>query len=76
MDDKFEISEKYLDDVLKRASQSLVGEVMKRHEILKNSDDVKKETKELIYEKFRELKALIKAFNSGVIFTCTPKTKK
>ena len=76
MDDKFEISEKYLDDVLKRASSSLVGQAMKRFELHKNNDDVKKEVKELIYEKFRELKALIKAFNSGVIFTCTPKTKK
>lgn len=68
MDEKLEISEVYLDQVLKSSAISLVGEVMKRFEILDDKDAVKADAKELIYEKFRELKSQIKAFNSGVKF--------
>lgn len=73
MDEHLEISEAYLDQALKNTASSLVGEVMKRFEILENKDDIKSDTKELIYEKFRELKSVLKAFNYGVKFI-TPKT--
>ena len=75
MDEYLEISEAYLDRTLKNTASSLVGEVMKRFEILENKDDIKSDTKELIYEKFRELKSVLKAFNCGVKFI-TPKTSK
>lgn len=73
MDEHLEISEAYLDQALKNTASSLVGEVMKRFEILGNKDDIKYDTKELIYEKFRELKSVLKAFNYGVKFI-TPRT--
>ena len=73
MDEHLEISEAYLDQALKNTASSLVGEVMKRFEILENKDDIKYDTKELIYEKFRELKSVLKAFNYGVKFI-TPRT--
>ena len=68
MDDKLEISESYLDQIIKSSAVSLVGEVMKRFEILDDKEAIKAEAKELIYEKFRELKSHVKAFNQGVKF--------
>lgn len=75
MDEHLNISEAYLDQALKNTASSLVGEVMKRFEILENKEDIKSDTKELIYEKFRELKSVLKAFNYGVKFI-TPRTSK
>lgn len=75
MDEHLEISEAYLDQALRNTASSLVGEVMKRFEILENKEDIKSDTKELIYEKFRELKSVLKAFNYGVKFI-TPRTLK
>lgn len=72
METKLQVSEEYLDQVLKSSAASLVGEIMKRFEILDNASDIKADTKELIYEKFRGLKSQIKAFNFGVKFV-TPK---
>lgn len=74
MENKLEISEAYLDQILKASASSLVGEIMKRFEILENKDAVKADTKELVYEKFRELKGQIKAFNSGVKFIAPKST--
>ena len=75
MEEKLEISEAYLDQVLQKSASSLVGEVMKRFEILEDKEAIKADSKELIYEKFRELKSQIKAFNFGVKFI-TPKTPR
>lgn len=72
--DKLTLSEKYIEDVLNNGFNSLVGEQMKRFEILENIADIKKACKELAYEKKREIKALLKAFNYGVKFV-SPKTK-
>lgn len=74
--DKLTLSEKYIDDVLNTGFNSLVGEQMKRFEILENKEEIKKACKELAYEKKREIKALLKAFNYGVKFISkSPKTK-
>jgi hypothetical protein len=67
-DNKLVISEKYIDEILDACFRSLVGEQMKRFEILSDKKEIKKACKELVYEKQRELKALLKAFNSGVKF--------
>ena len=69
------LDEDYLDEMLNLAFNSLVGEQMKRYEILTDMNEIKKACKELAHEKKRELKAVLKAFNSGVKFY-TPKINK
>ena len=73
--EKYEISEKFLDEILEKTSRCLVGIVCKRFEILENKEDIKKSIKELIYEKARNIKALIKSFNCGMKFI-KPKDQK
>lgn len=75
MGKKLILDEVYIEEVLNQTFRSLVGEQMKRFEILSSKSDIKKACKELVYEKERELKSLFKAFNSGVKFT-TPTTKE
>ena len=75
MEQKLEISEAYLDEALAQSSKTLVGKIMKRFETLDDKETIKIQTKELVYELFRDLKAQLKAFNSGVKFT-TPTTTK
>lgn len=70
---EFTISEKHLDELMDNASRTLVGKTMKRFEIFNNQNDVKKAIKELIYENYRVLKALIKSFSCGVQFKTKPK---
>ena len=74
MEHKLEIGEAYLDEALNTASKTLVGKIMKRFETLDDKEAIKGQTKELVYELFRDLKAQLKAFNYGVKFTNTPKT--
>lgn len=91
MGNKLILDEQYLDEAIRLAFTSLVGEQMKRFEkfieeednskksalqIVQDLNKVKKACKELAYEKKRELYAVIKAFNSGVKFIITPKTEK
>jgi len=71
--EEYKINEKFLDDILTKTSRTLVGMVCKRFEILENKEDIKKSVKELIYENARNIKALIKSFNSGVEFKSKPK---
>jgi hypothetical protein len=73
MENKIEISEKYLNDALDTASVKLVGETMSNFESISNLAELKKVVKNTIYQNFRDLKAQIMAFNSGVKFI-SPKT--
>ena len=75
MEEKLEIGEAYLDEALSTASKTLVGKIMKRFETLEDKETIKVQSKELVYELFRDLKAQLKAFNCGVKFI-TPKTTK
>lgn len=75
MDNKLEISEQYLDDVLKSASIKLVGETMCDFETITNLNELKQSVKNTIYQNFRDLQAQIKAFNCGVKFI-SPKTTR
>ena len=70
---QFTVSEKPLDDLIDNASRTLVGKAMKRFEIFDNKEDVKKAIKELVYENYRVLKALIKSFSCGVQFKTKPR---
>ncbi len=74
--EEYKITEKFLDDILTKTSRILVGIVCKRFEILENKEDIKKSVKELIYENARNIKALIKSFDSGVKFESKPKEEK
>lgn len=66
--EKYVISKKYIEEVLSKGSNALVGMIMKRFEIHNDKETIKKETKELIYETFRGIKAHIEAFSTGVKF--------
>jgi hypothetical protein len=60
------IDENYLKELIDFVGSSTCGKIMKRHEILQgNSEAIKLDTKELIYEGFRELRSLIIAQNMG-----------
>ena len=77
MSKELNIQEDYLKELIDYVGSSTVGKIMKRHEILNGRVDlVKLETKELIYEGFRELRDLIIAHDSGrniTIFKFKPK---
>ena len=57
--------ERYLDE----QSRCLCGMVLKRFELHDDKNTIKKETRELIYESFRNLKVLLLAYNSGLTHT-------
>lgn len=65
MDGVLNIKESYLDELIKFHSSSLVGKSCKRFEILDNTNDIKRNVKELIYEEFRSLLDNIKAYDAG-----------
>ena len=76
MEKKLEISEIYLNDCIKSASTKLVGETMSKFENITNIEELKIVVKNTIYENFRDLKAQMMAFDSGVKFmTPRPSTK-
>ena len=60
------IDEDYLAELIKYTSKSLVGKLLKRFEILHDNNMIKADSKELIYEEFRQLRDLIKAHNTGL----------
>jgi len=55
MDKKLEVSEGLLKYILDKESRKVVGELMKRFEIHKDTSEIKKAVKELIYESYRHL---------------------
>lgn len=61
-----QINKKHLDDIISFESKKIVGKILKRFEICNDTDFVKKETKELIYEGFRDLKDLLYAYDKGL----------
>ena len=58
-----------LEDLLRFFSTKLVGKTLKRIEITPNSDILKIQIKELIYESTRDLQDLIIALNYGLVVT-------
>ena len=71
--ENYTVSKEYLDRVIDSSARSLVGKAMKRFEIIEDKEEIKKAIKEVIYENYRELKELVKAFSYGVKFKPTPK---
>ena len=74
--EKIMISKQYLEDAVDKHSRKLVGQSMRRFEILKNTDDVKNAVKELIYEEFRNFKNTIEAYSCGMEFVSKNKPEK
>jgi len=64
----YTVSKEYLDKVIDLCSRTLVGKVMKRFELFTDREILKKGIKELIYENYRDLKALLESFSFGVKF--------
>jgi len=62
----FQIEEDYLKELLDYAGKALVGKILKRFEIIDNRDIIKTDTKELVYEEFRQLRDLVIAHNRGL----------
>ena len=74
--EEYRVSEKYLEELIKKGSRALVGEIMKRFELFDDKEEIKKAVKELIYENYRQIEALIKAFSCGTKFTIKPREKE
>lgn len=72
--EEYTLTKEYLDEVMDAGARALVGRVMKRFEIIRDKEEIKKAVKELIYENHREVRELIKAFSLGVKFEA-PKAK-
>lgn len=70
----YEINEKYLSDILRDHSKSIVGKLCKRIEVLDTEELTEKQKlsvlktfqRELIYESFRDLKTIIKTHADGL----------
>lgn len=59
------ISEEYLKQLVDYCSRSCVGKIMKRMEILTDINAIKLESKELVYESFRQFRELLQAYQVG-----------
>jgi len=68
MEDKLLLSKDYLNEALKCSSIKCVGEVCSNLETITNPEELKQTVKNTIYQNFRDLKAQIEAFDSGVKF--------
>jgi septin family protein len=65
MGKEYIISKEYLAELIDISSRNLVGKVCKRFELSTNLSDIKNQTKELIYEQFREFNRLLEAHQYG-----------
>lgn len=61
-----EILLSYLDELLSFEASKLVGKIMKRFEIISDREILRKSSKELVYESFRELKDIFNAYSRGI----------
>jgi len=67
-----QLSPQFFNEVLDTCSKTTVGKILKRVDIFDNKQVLKKEIKELIYEEYRNIKALLDAHSKGVQATLTP----
>lgn len=74
--EEYRVSEEYLNKIMEKWSRVLVGQVMKRFEILDDKQAIKASVKELIYENTRVLKELIESFDLGIKFITKPNEQK
>jgi septin family protein len=65
MGKKYIIDSDYLLELISTNSKSLVGKVMKRFELSSNLTDIKTQTRELIYESYRDFAKLLESHQFG-----------
>ena len=66
MDKVYIISESYLDELIESNSKELVGKLLKRLELSSDIPSIKLQQKNIVYEQYRGLKALLDAHQNGV----------
>jgi len=64
-----QLTARFLHEVTDICSRTTVGKILKRIDIFDDKEVLKKEVKELIYEEYRALKALLEAHSNGVLST-------
>jgi hypothetical protein len=67
--DVIQLTTKFLNSVIDSCSRTTVGKILKRIDLFKDEETLKKEVKELIYEEYRSLKALLEAHSNGLLCT-------
>ena len=70
-----QLTAKFLNDIIDTCSRTTVGKILKRIDIFGDKETLKKEVKELVYEEYRTLKALLEAHSNGVLSTRTVEFK-
>ena len=70
-----QLTAKFLNEIIDMCSRTTVGKILKRLDIFDDKETLKKEVKELIYEEYRTLKALLEAHSNGVLSTRTVEFK-
>ena len=64
-----QLTTKFLKDTIDSCSRATVGKMLKRVDLFDNTETLKKEIKELIYEEYRALKSLLEAHSTGMLCT-------
>ncbi len=63
---ELKLTTEYLQELIEYEGASLVGKLLKRFEIIHNTDILKSSVKELVYEEFRHLRDLLIAGGRGL----------
>lgn len=59
MENNIKITEELLNQIIDRESKKYVGIILRRYEIIADRETLKKETKELIYEAYRNIRDIL-----------------
>ena len=70
------ITEYFLNDLIDTASRATVGKILKRVDIFDDKETLKKALKEIIYEEYRGVKALLEAHSNGLLSTTVIEFKR
>jgi len=63
------ITEYFLNDLIDTTSRTTVGKILKRVDIFDDKETLKKALKEVIYEEYRNVRALLEAHSNGLLST-------
>jgi len=66
---EMKIEEGYFKSLLDTKARSIVGRTLKRIETIKDDKILKEEIKNLLYEEFRDIYTLLKAYHDGSLFS-------
>jgi len=71
-----QLTAKFLNNTIDSCSRATVGKILKRVDLFDDTNVLKKEIKELIYEEYRALKSLLEAHSNGLLCTRVVEFKK